>query len=250
MERKFFMKPIVGIAGYYLTEEENHLLNFDINTAPKPVTDAFKDAGTVPFILPLSEPEDAKSYIKRIDALILTGGADVNPLLYNEEPAPKIGTIEPIRDAFELALIKEAWAQKKPIFGICRGLQLLNIAFGGTLYQDLAYYDQLEINHIQNTPWSAPTHTIDIQENSWLGEAVGTEQTINSYHHQAIKDLAKEFKAVAWSKDGLIEAIESTDPKQKVIAVQWHPEILTDVVLESKEIFNTFVSLIKENMSL
>ena len=241
------MKPIVGIAGYYLTEGENHLLHFDINTAPKPVTDAFKEAKTVPFILPLSEPSEAESYIKRVDALVLTGGADVNPLLYEEEPIPKIGIIEPVRDSFELALIEEAWKQKKPIFAICRGLQLLNVAFGGTLYQDLSQYDHLAVNHIQPTPWENPTHSIELDPTSWLGESLGTTQKINSYHHQAVKELADEFKSVAWSKDGLIEGFESVDPSQKVIAVQWHPELLTSTVPESKNVFSTFVELIKDN---
>lgn len=242
------MKPIVGISGYHLKRGENHLLHFHINTSPKPVTDVFKQAGTVPFILPLSDPSEAKAYIDRIDALVLTGGADVNPMLYGEEPVAEIGTIDPERDAFELALIKEAWAQKKPIFGICRGLQLLNIAFKGSLYQDLSYYKDLEVNHIQETPWEYPTHSIKLDEDSWLGEALGTEQIINSYHHQAVKELADVFQPVAWSKDGLIEAFESVNPEQKVIAFQWHPEILVDVVPESQNIFNTFVDLIKENI--
>lgn len=242
------MKPIVGISGYHLKRGENHLLHFHINTSPKPVTDAFKKAGTIPFILPLSDPNEAKAYIDRIDALVLTGGADVNPMLYGEEPVAEIGKIDPERDAFELALIKEAWAQKKPIFGICRGLQLLNIAFKGSLYQDLSYYEDLEVNHIQETPWEYPTHSIKLDEDSWLGEALGTEQVINSYHHQAVKELADVFRPVAWSKDGLIEAFESIEPEQKVIAFQWHPEILVDVVPESQDIFNAFVDLVKESI--
>jgi len=242
------MKPIVGIAGYYYTKNMNHLLNFDINTAPKPVTDIFKAVGTLPVILPLSNPHDAKAYIDRIDALILTGGADVNPMLFDEEPVPEIEVIDANRDSFELALIKEAWAQKKPIFAICRGLQLLNVAFKGSLYQDLSYYDDLKVNHTQDTPWEYPTHSIDIEEDSWIGKALENEQVINSYHHQAVKELADSFRPVAWSKDGLIEAFESVDPSQKVMAFQWHPEILVDAVPESKKIFTTFVDLVKENM--
>jgi putative glutamine amidotransferase len=240
------MKPIIGIAGYHLKRGENHLLHFHINTSPKPVTDAFKTAGTVPFILPLSDASEAKAYIDRIDALVLTGGADVNPMLYGEEPVGEIGKIDPERDAFELALIREAWAQKKPIMGICRGLQLLNAAFDGTLYQDLSQYEGLSVNHIQDTPWEYPTHSIDILEDSWLGKSLGTEHIINSYHHQAVKELADVFKPVAWSKDGLIEAFETHDSEQKVIAFQWHPEILVDVVPESQQIFNDFVDLVKE----
>lgn len=242
------MKPIIGIAGYHLKRGENHLLHFHINTSPKPVTDAFKVAGTVPFILPLSDASEAKAYVDRIDALVLTGGADVNPLLYNEEPDPKIGKIDPERDAFELALIREAWAQKKPIFGICRGLQLLNVAFDGSLYQDLSNYEDLKINHIQETPWEYPTHSVKVAQDSWLAEAIGTEHIINSYHHQIVKELADVFKPVAWSEDGMIEAFESVDVEQKVVAFQWHPEILVDVVPESQRIFSHFVELVKESL--
>lgn len=242
------MKPIIGIAAYHLKREDNHLINFHMNTSPQPVTDRFREAGTVPFILPLSEPSDAKAYIDQIDALVLTGGADVNPMLYEEEPVPEIDKIDPVRDAFELELIREAWTQKKPIFGICRGLQLLNTEFGGSLYQDISYYDKLGVNHVQDTPWNYPTHSIEILEDSWLGESLGTEQIINSYHHQAVKELADEFKPVAWSQDGMIEAIESVDRGRRVIAFQWHPEILTDVVPETQKIFNHFVGLVKESI--
>lgn len=238
------MKPIVGISGYHLTRLENHLLNTDMNIVPKSVTDFFKRAGTIPFILPLSNPNDAVVYVNQVDALVLAGGADVNSLLYNEEPKPKIGKIEPERDVFEIALIKEAWRQKKPIFGICRGMQVLNVAFDGTLYQDLSYYSGLEVNHRQQTTWGAPSHTIDILEDSWLAESSGTKLLINSYHHQAVKDLADVFYPVAWSRDGLIEAFESKDSAQKVMAVQWHPEVLVDVIPESQNVVDKFVELI------
>ena len=141
-------------------------------------------------------------------------------------------------------MIEEAWKQKKPILGICRGLQLLNVASNGTLYQDLSIYENLEVNHIQKTPWKYATHSILIEENSWLGEALGTEQVVNSYHHQAIKEIGDAFRPVAWSKDGLIEAIESIDPKQKVMAVQWHPELLVKTVPEIKNVFTKFVDII------
>lgn len=238
------MKPVVGVAGYVLTKESNNLLYFDLNVAPKEITDSLKEAGAFPIVIPLSEPDDAKAYIDQVDALVLAGGHDVDPLLYLEEPLPKVGNSDPIRDAFELALIEEAWNQKKPIFGICRGLQLLNVASGGSLYQDLSYYDQLEVNHVQKTTWDHATHSILIEKDSWLGEAIGTEHVVNSYHHQAIKIIGDAFRPVAWSRDGLIEAIESIDKSQKTMAVQWHPEVLIQTVPESLNIFKKFVDLI------
>lgn len=240
------MKPLVGVAGYFLTKIDNHLLDFEINQAPKSITTAIQKAGALPVIIPLTNPEDAKEYVDKVDAIVLTGGADVNPLLYGEEPILKIGRIDPRRDDFELALIKEAWKQKKPILGLCRGLQLLNVAFGGTLYQDLSYYSGLEVNHVQPTYWDFPTHSIKIDEESLVGKSLGTSTVINSYHHQAVKDLADVFRPVAWSKDKIIEAFESVDSKQKVIAVQWHPEVLMENYPESQNIFELFIASIKE----
>src|SRR5699024_7252546 len=239
------MKPIVGVSGYVMTKVSNNLLNFDMNIAPKELTDVLKEAGAIPIVLPLSTAEDAKAYVDQIDALVLAGGEDVDPLLFYEEPHPEIGEIEPERDDFELALIEEAWKQKKPIFGICRGLQLLNVAAKGTLYQDVSVYERLEVNHIQKTPWKYATHSILIEENSWLGEALGTEQVVNSYHHQAIKEIGDAFRPVAWSKDGLIEAMESINPAQKVMAVQWHPELLVKTIPEIRAVFKKFVDLIE-----
>ena len=239
------MKPIVGIAGYFLSRIDNHLLDFEINQAPKSITTAIRNAGALPVIIPLSTVADAKAYVDLVDAIVLVGGADVDPLLYGEEPQSKIGKIEPDRDVFELALIEEAWRQKKGIFGVCRGLQLLNVAFGGNLYQDLSYYPDLWVNHIQPTYWDFATHSIDIEEDSWLGRSFGAKATINSYHHQAVKELADEFRPVAWSKDGLIEAFESKDKEQKTVALQWHPEVLVKNKPESQRIFDAFVELIK-----
>lgn len=245
-ERKIYLKPVIGISAYLLTKETNNLVNFDLNISPKELTDSLREAGGFPMIFPLADPKDAKEYIDRVDALVLTGGADVDPLLYLEEPHPKVGMTDPIRDEFELALIEEAWNQKKPIFGICRGLQLLNVASGGTLYQDLSQYDKLEVNHIQLTTWDHATHSILIEENSWMGEAMGTETVINSYHHQAINTIGDAFRPVAWSKDGIIEAIESIDKTQKTMAIQWHPEVLVKNDPESINIFKKFINLIDQ----
>ncbi len=238
------MKPIVGVAGYVLKKDSKNNPYFNLNVVPKEITSALKITGALPLVIPLSEPNAAKDYIDSVDALVLAGGDDIDPLLFYEEPQPLIGEIEPERDAFELALIAEAWNQKKPILGICRGLQLLNVAAEGTLYQDLSYYADLEVNHRQKTPWEYATHTISIEKDSWLGEALGENQVINSFHHQAIKQVGDVFKAVAWSKDGVVEAIESADRSQKVIGVQWHPEILVQTVPESIRVFEKFIDLI------
>lgn len=238
------MKAVVGIVGYHFYRSENHLLDLDINTLPKALTDSVQKAGMLPIIIPLTTKEDAKKYIDQVDALVLAGGADIDPLLYDEEPLPKIGEIEPKRDLFELALIKEAWKQKKPILGICRGLQILNVAFGGSLYQDLSYYPELKINHIQKTPWEYPTHSIRIAKGSTLEDMLTEGNYINSYHHQAVKELADVFKAIAWSSDGVIEAFESKNYQPYVLAIQWHPELLLENKPENIHIFEKFNEIV------
>lgn len=234
------MKTVVGIAGYHFHQYENHLLDEDINTTPKALTDLLYQAGMLAVIIPLTHPDDAKEYMDQVDALILAGGVDVDPILYNEEPLAEIGVVEPKRDSFEIALIEEAWKQGKAILGICRGLQILNVAFGGSLYQDLSYYSKLKINHQQKTPVEYPTHSIKIAEGSILEEALSNESYINSYHHQAIKNLAEPFKAIAWSHDGVIEAFESKDSPSYVLALQWHPENLWKNRPENLDIFKKF----------
>ena len=236
----FKMTTIVGVAGYHFYRTENHLLDLDINTAPKALTDALHQAGMLPMIIPLTRPADAAKYIQQVDALILAGGADIDPLHYGEEPLPKIGIIEADRDRFEIALIQEAMKQKKAILGICRGLQILNVSFGGSLYQDLAYYPDLEINHQQSTAWEYPTHSIEIAKGSILDSNLSTKTVVNSYHHQAIKKLASPFQDIAWSPDGLIEAFESKDSSPYILALQWHPELLIERQAEQLMIFKNF----------
>ncbi|MDN6161770.1 MAG: gamma-glutamyl-gamma-aminobutyrate hydrolase family protein [Atopostipes sp.] len=234
------MKKVLGLAGYHYSQSDYPSLLWDINTAPKPLTDSIKQANMLPMIIPLGQPKDAEDYINQIDALVLSGGADVDPLLYGEEPIDKMGKIDPNRDTFEIALIKEAIKQEKAILGICRGLQILNVVFGGTIYQDLSYYPDLEINHVQKTSWEYPTHSIKIANNSILEKALEEQKTINSYHHQAVKKLADPFQAIAWSNDGLVEAFESKNSTPYILALQWHAELLLESQPKNLNIFKEF----------
>ena len=236
------MKKIIGIAGYQYYKENNSSYFYDLEVAPKAVTDRIRKAGALPFIVPMAKAENAKEYIDMIDALVLPGGDDVSPIHYNEEPMDKLGTNSPERDLFDLALIEEARKQGKAIFGICRGLQIINVAFGGSLYQDLSYYDALEIQHIQKSNLKYPTHSVIFAENSFLNQLFGDKLLVNSYHHQAIKNLADGLKVIARANDGVIEAIESTDPTQRVFAIQWHPELLENDL--HQKLFDYFVEII------
>jgi putative glutamine amidotransferase len=184
---------------------------------------AVNAVGGVPFLLPsLDSPELVAVYYNQLDGFIFTGGSDLDPHYFGEEPQENLGEITPQRDAFEMALVRLVLAGNKPALGVCRGLQLLNVAAGGTLYQDLKGVSDLM--HNQQAPRWYPVHTVQVEQDSRLFRLAGQESfLVNSFHHQAIRQLGQGFRAVAWSKDGLIEAMESTGDK-KIMAVQWHPE--------------------------
>lgn len=234
------MKPLIGIAGNILLNNAD-LNGLPITYTPQGFVNGIRQADAIPVVFPISDPAEAKDYLSKVDGLLLAGGQDVSPLLFGEEPSLKLGATNPARDAFEIALVKEAIHQAKPIFAVCRGLQLVNVAYGGTLYQDVSDYPDLTVQHIQLTHFETGAHTINIDPESKIGKIFGDQYVVNTYHHQAIKELADPFKAVAWSKDGLIEAFEAKSPNQSIVAVQWHPELMIPYDLMMQRLFTDFV---------
>lgn len=187
-------------------------------------------AGGVPVVLP-PVPEAAEEMAQGIDGLLLSGGSDLDPDYYGEEPLSELGVTLPERDAFEMIILKYALERGVPVFGICRGLQVLNVALGGTLYQDLP--SQLHpdlIAHLQQMPKWQWTHEVEVNGDSEVAKITQTtELRVNSYHHQAIKDLADGLVAVAHASDGVIEAVEFRDLSERwLVGVQWHAESMRD----------------------
>jgi len=220
-------KHIIGINSTRLIKPETPYSHSVMESISNDYVESIIKAGGIPIILPiLSDEESIRQQIKLLDGVLLTGGIDINPLLYNEEPSPKLGFIYPDKDNFDILIVKIALELKKPILAICRGHQILNIALGGTLYQDLSYMDGCYIKHHQQSKDGAASHTLNITANSILYKILGDSIISNSFHHQAIKDLAPGFKVTAYSKDNVIEAIEKCDEKF-VVGVQFHPEIMT-----------------------
>ena len=177
-------------------------------------------AGGVPLILPITDNVDIiKALAESIDGLLLTGGEDINPLLFGEEPDPKLGEICEARDRFELLLFGEVYRLKKPIFGICRGLQIMTVALGGTLWQEISRKPGELIKHSQ-----APDRT-----------------RLHSDHHQAAKSVGTTGTVTATASDRIIEAIDWSTPHHYCQAVQWHPEAMIDTHPEMLNLFKDFI---------
>ena len=203
------------------------------------------DAGGVPVVLPpVAGIRAVETLLERISGLLLTGGTDLHPGYYGEDPDPKLGATIPERDAFEVALVEGALRRGIPIFGICRGMQVLNVALGGTLYQDLpSQLGGTVFEHWQRAPKCQPAHEVEVREGSWVGEVMESRYIeINSYHHQGIKDLAGGLVVSARSSDGVVEAIESRDFTERwMVGVQWHAEAMRGAAAEHRGLFEAHV---------
>lgn len=193
---------------------------------------SLEGAGLVPVVIPpLTDQSRAREIIDAAGGLLLTGGEDVDPARYGRAPHPALGEVSAARDATELALLDAARTRGLPVLAICRGIQILNVAMGGTLVQDLPSERPSEVRHDQPHDRTARTHDVTIVAGSRLAVATGaTAIAVNSYHHQAVDILGKGLRATATSSDGVIEGTEVDDPDWWVLAVQWHPEDLTDDV--------------------
>lgn len=191
---------------------------------------AVERAGMSPVIIPIcSDFETVKAIVSKLDGIVLSGGNDVAPACYGERIKPYCGRLVPKRDKQEIEIVKYIMEEIKiPILGICRGIQVMNVAAGGTLYQDLMIDGKFEQHYCEMSPVNNAVHTITVEPGSRMEKVYGTEPIwINSYHHQAVKDLAPGFKATAKSEDGVIEAIEY-EGDHYAVGVQWHPEMMYD----------------------
>jgi len=160
---------------------------------------------------------------------VLTGGEDIDPARYGEKRHENVRTVNVARDATEAALVEEARARGTPVLAICRGIQILNVALGGTLVQDIPSQCKTQIDHDEEGARTSRTHDVAVEPGSLIAKAVGRENlSVNSFHHQSVKRVADGMRVTARSPDGVIEGIESTDDDWWVMAVQWHPEEMTD----------------------
>ena len=228
-------KPLIGITGRRRKGEMlrgslkvmNHL-PFDVYWVD--YAQGVIAAGGVPVFLPLSL--DPAEIIPRLDGLLMSGGADIDPKRYGAEPEPELQSIEPARDEFELKILELVYERELPVAGICRGLQILNVHAGGSLYQDVPPHS------VRDKAPSTRVHDITTEKGSILEKLYGEKLEVNSLHHQSIKTLGRHFSASATSNDGIVEGIEHS--QLPIVAVQWHPEMLD--TRDSDPIFRWLVS--------
>ena len=199
-------------------------------------------AGGCPLLLPVIQDEKAiQAQMETIEGFMLTGGYDVSPLLYGQEPIFQLSEISPERDEYEIKGVHLAMKRGIPIFAICRGLQEINVALGGTLYQDIHAQVDTNMQHFQQAKGHVAAHTVEVLPKTLLQSIVGKGPLyVNSYHHQAIDELAPGLTINSRSPDGIIEGIESSS-KNWLLAVQWHPERMAERHKPMLDLFKAFI---------
>lgn len=230
-------KPLIGLTPAHNTENQDICLRPGY---PK----ALSAAGAIPVLLPLeASSEDYQQIAETFDGFLFTGGPDPHPFLFGQETHEKCGNVSLKRDNMERKLLSCIMKTQKPILGICRGIQIINVALGGTIYQDISsqYSSSFPIAHSQPYAYDIPCHMVSLTPDTHLAHICGSSSLrVNSMHHQAVKDLACCLTACATSSDGLIEAVEMPDYPW-FLAVQWHPEYLWEHDCAAAKLFKSFV---------
>ena len=217
------LQPIIGVAANERRDAGDDMGHMAISYNPSGYIKAVQLVGGLPIMIPIGDPMHAKRYISMIDKLVLAGGQNVAPEFYGEVETIQSSDYNRERDAFEIALINEAIKQNKPIVGVCRGMQLVNVVLGGSLNQQIQ-------NHWQDKAMTQTSHDVLISKHSPLDLIYGRKAHVNSFHRQSIKQLAPQLEVIAKSLDDhIIEALQSTDPNLRFLGVQWHHDFMYNV---------------------
>ena len=238
--------PIIGLTGMRWPDGNKNDM-FIMDKTQVHYIEAVQRSGGIPIILPVLEifnSDTVRRQVSLVDAILIQGGIDITPSFYGEEPLPELDITCKKTDEFILEVIKVARERKMPILGICKGMQLINVAFGGTIYQDLKYAGLDSKSHRQSEDTiTEPFHSINVEKNSLLAKLIPNKEklNVNSYHHQAVKDLGRDLRIDAKADDGIIEAISFDGNAQWILGVQFHPEQLIRKDDEFKALFSEFV---------
>lgn len=236
------LRPIIGVSASI--KQDGSVYHVSANNMR-----AIEKAGGIPLILSyLEEESQIEEITEKLDGVYLTGGDDIDPIYFKEEPHPNLGSFHPGRDAFEIKIAQAMFRKNKPILGVCKGAQILNLARGGIMYQDIASQIEGElIQHTQKAANHVPTHDVELTEGSFIHRLVGKSVIrVNSFHHQSNRTPGEGLTFSGVAKDGVIEAIESTTHRF-ALGVQWHPESLAVKGNDdsSKKIFQGFIDACK-----
>jgi putative glutamine amidotransferase len=217
------MKPVIAVSAQTAISDSKHYGEQRLTSLYDLYVNSLQAAGALPVVLAHGDPADVPALLDRFDALVLPGGGDIDPANYGEgRDAENLYGIRAESDLFEIALVREAASRKLPVLGICRGLQLVNVALGGTLHQDLPEHPQ----DLVGRAFAGHYRTL-IEPDTRLHRVVGTtELIVNSLHHQGVKEVGEGLVVAASAADDVVESIESVDPEWDMLAVQWHPECL------------------------
>lgn len=232
-------RPRIGITTGHDTENQSYLLKYSY-------VQRIAQAGGLPVLLPADEAVgNEESYAEILDGIVFSGGGDIHPAYFKEEPEDgfSAGKILPQRDSFEIQLYREAEKRKLPMLGICRGIQVMAVAAGGTIYQDIenGMKRRYHVRHMQTAPDWCETHMVHVADGTKLFEIYQIGQIMtNSFHHQAIKQVPEGYRVSAWSTDGVVEGIESAE-LPFCLGVQWHPERMAERDERTAALFAEFV---------
>lgn len=227
------MLPVIGIAICGITKDRQFV--------SQPYLHAIEASGGFPVILPCTDSLVSSASLDFCDGFLFCGGDDITPLLMEENPSPANGATDLKTDIFHLSLMNTALHSGKPVLAICRGMQILNVAMGGSIYQDASLYPHTPVSHIQHSrKRSDPSHKVTFQKNSMLYNIFGESAYTNSYHHQFIRIPAPHLVPTGRTSDQVIESLES-NIHSFVLGVQWHPECMYDTCADMRTLFHRFI---------
>ncbi len=235
----------IGISASLTIDKSSRFEDYKMVRVADNYIQTIANLNAMPFVLPMINNESIiEEQVKSLDAIILSGGEDINPTYYNEKPLSKLGKISNERDKYDFALAKYALKHNIPVLGICRGAQILNVILGGSLYQDHSYIGKKVDEHNYTDQEALARHEIFVEKGTFIHKIFGEKTMVNSFHHQSVKKIGHNLKVTALDKDGVVEAFESKNKNNLILGIQWHPEMMANKGnnQEMIELFRAFIN--------